>query len=696
MSDISQNIHASADSVNPGTFVHLPQFTLTDIEGIPERLSLLLQRNKNIIEGLLAQAPSTWQGLMQPLKQLDEELHDFWGPIAHLSGVADTAELRQSYNACLPLLSDYQTQLSQDPRLYQAICEIAATPTQLTASQRTVLDHMILDFKLSGCDLNADKKARLGVINRKLSQLTSQFEQNVLDATQAWSLLITAEQELDGIPENTIAIAKQTAQAREKTGWLLTLDMPCYQSVMTHAKNRELREKVYQAFVTRASEQGPLAGQWDNSTVMVEILTCRAELAQLLGFAQYADYSLATKMAQSCSQVMDFLLQLAHASLPQAKQDFQRLQQFALQTDQLATLAPWDIAYYSEQLRQAEYDLAQEALRPYFADDQVLQGLFAIAQALYGITFTACPDTPAWHPDVKCFAVFDEKNQRLATLFLDLYARANKRWGAWMDGAVNRQQKPDGRIQLPVAYIACNFGNPVSHHASLLTHDEVVTLFHEFGHGLQQLLTQINESEVSGIHGVPWDAVELPSQLMEKWAWCPAGLAHIAKHFKTGESLPAELLHALLKAKNFQSALHMMRQLEFALFDFRVHMEFNPQESNAQIQRIMDEVRATLSVTPQVAYNRFQHGFAHIFGGEYAAGYYCYKWAEVTAADAFALIQEGGLTRSAASQKFQKYILETGGAADQAICYRAFRGHDPSIEALLLENEIAFEKKSDV
>lgn len=668
----------------------LPQFSHMDFDQIEAKLEQCLTENKEKINALVKPGHVyTWRSLMQPLEELDDRLNSFWSLVSHLHAVVNSEKLRQVYHACLPKLSDYQTEVSHNQALYQAILSLSQSDEyeQLDRAQRKVIRDAIRDFRLAGVSLPADKKEKFADIAKQLSQLTSVFEDHVLDATQAWSKHVVDEKELAGIPPHALAAAKQAAQRRQLPGAVFTLDIPSYVAVVTYADSRALREEMYHAYVTRASDQGPQAGKFDNSSVMEKISQQRLALAQLLDFATYADYALAARMVTSTTQAIDFLQKLVSASLPQARAEFAALSEFARSELNLTELKPWDVAYASEKLRQRRYAISPEDLRPYFPQPQVLAGLFAIVNRLFGITIELQPTADVWHPDVRCYAVYDEQHQLRSYFYIDLYARENKRGGAWMDDCRGRRRLPNGDIQIPIAFLTCNFTPPVGDQPALFTHDEVITLFHEFGHTLQHMLTNVDYLDVSGINGIPWDAVELPSQFLENWAWEKASLALIAKHYQTGEPLPEELFQRLLKAKNFQSGMQMVRQLEFALFDMRLHAEFNVQQKN-QIQQILDDVRAQVSVTPVVAYNRFQNSFSHIFAGGYAAGYYSYKWAEVMAADAFSLFIEKGIFDNATAKKFLHTILESGGSEEPMVLFKEFRGREPRIDALLKQTGI--------
>jgi oligopeptidase A len=668
----------------------LPKFSQIELDQVETNLDHYLAENKQKINELVKPERNyTWQSLMQPLEDLDDRLDAFWSLISHLHAVLNSEKLRQVYHACLPKLADYQTEISHNQALYQAISSLSQSEEyqDLDRAQHKVIDDAIRDFQLAGVSLPSDKKAKFAEIAKQLSKLTSVFEDNVLDATQAWFKQVIDESELTGIPTHALAAAKQAAQMRQLPGAVFTLEVPSYAAVVTYADSRALREEMYHAYVTRASDKGPNANQFDNSEVMEKILQHRLALANLLDFKNYAEYALATRMVKSTTQAIEFLQELVTASLPQAQAEFAALSEFARSELKLTELKPWDIAYASEKLRQSRYAISPEDLRPYFPQPQVLQGLFAIANRLFGISVELQPDVDVWHPDVRCYAVYDETHQLRSYFYIDLYARENKRGGAWMDECRSRRRLPNGEIQIPIAFLTCNFTPPIGDQPALFTHDEVITLFHEFGHTLQHMLTTVDYRDVSGINGIPWDAVELPSQFLENWAWQKTSLALIAKHYQTGAPLPDDLFQRMLKAKNFQSGMQMMRQLEFAIFDMRLHTEFDPQQKN-QIQQILDEVRAKVSVVPVVSYNRFQNSFSHIFAGGYAAGYYSYKWAEVMAADAFSLFEEKGMFDRVTARKFLHTILESGGSQDPMILFKTFRGREPRVDALLKQNGI--------
>ena len=662
----------------------LPPFSQIKPEHVRPAIEQAIADCKARIAEVLKQSePQTWDSLVAPLEEVDDRLGRIWSPVSHLNSVVNSAELREAHDGCLPLLSEYQTFVGQHEGLYQAYQQLAASDEfpRLSEPQRQQIENTLRDFRLSGIGLPKAQQQRYGEIVARLSELASNFSNQVMDATLGWQRQVTDEAELAGLPESAKAAAQQLAASRELEGWLFTLDIPSYLPVIMYSDNRALREEIYTAFVTRASDQGPNAGQWDNSPLMDEIVALRHELAQLLGFATYADYSLATKMADKPAQVLGFLNDLATRSRPQAQQDLAELRQFALEQFGISELAAWDLSYYAEKLKQHRYAISDEVLRPYFPAPRVIAGLFETVRRLFGLRIQQRLAVETWHPDVNFYDIFDSEGELRGSFYLDLYARPHKRGGAWMDDCIGRRFRQDGTLQRPVAYLPCNFNGPVGDQPALFTHDEVVTLFHEFGHGIHHMLTRIEVAGVAGIHGVPWDAVELPSQFMENWCWEPEALAFLSGHHVTGEPLPQAELDRLLAAKNFQSAMQMLRQLEFSLFDFRLHHEFDPAQG-ARVQAVLDDVRQ-LSVFPAPAFNRFQHSFSHIFAGGYAAGYYSYKWAEVLSADAFSRFEEEGIFNAKTGADFLHQILEMGGSRSPMELFRAFRGREPTIDALL-------------
>lgn len=667
----------------------LPPFSKIKPEHAEPAIDALLAEGRQAVEDLLAATTDySWDNFVQPLEALEERLGRVWSSVSHLNSVMNSDELREAYNACLPKLSDYGTEMGQHEGLYQAFKHIAdsADYALLDTTQKKIIDNAMRDFRLSGIDLPRDKQARYKEIMQEMSALTSKFSENVLDATNAWTLQITDESRLSGLPESALGMAKQIAEREGQDGWVFNLEYPSYLPVMTYADDRELRREVHTAFVTRASDEGPHDKKFDNTPMMEQILALRHETAQLLGFKNYADKSLATKMAQSTDQVLAFLNDLAERSLPLAKQELDELRAFARQTHGMDALESWDIGYYSEKLQQHKYAISQEELKPYFPEDKVLSGMFAVVERLYGFKIIERHDIDVWHKDVRFFEISDANGVR-GQFYLDLYARPQKRGGAWMDDCVTRMQTVEG-VQVPVAYLTCNFSAPIGDAPALFNHDEVLTMFHEFGHGLHHMLTQVDYPSVSGIGGVPWDAVELPSQFMENWCWQKEALSDIAGHYKTGEPLPDELFDKMIAARNFQSAMQMARQLEFSIFDFRMHLEYDPARGG-RIYEILDSVRQQVAVIEPPSFNRFPHSFGHVFAGGYAAGYYSYKWAEVLSADAFAAFEETGIFDRDTGLKFLTTVLEQGGSREPMELFIEFRGREPSIDALLRHSGLA-------
>ncbi len=668
----------------------LPSYSAIQIDRIPQDLENLLNTNRKTINTLLENQTVTWDTLMQPLEDMDDQLHHFWSPISHLHSVMDSDTLRENYTACLAPLTQYASELAHNKKLYNALNTIADSNeyASLPKEKQKAIQNQLRDFKLAGVTLNDDDKKTFVELSQRLSELSNQYSNNVLDATHGWHYQTDDKSELSGLPEHTLLAAQQAATQQEKAGWLFTLDAPVYIAILMHADNRTLRQAFYEAYVTRASDQGPNAGQWDNSQNMQTILQTRKQLAQLLGFESYAHYSLATKMVDNPQQVLDFLHHLVEQTHTKAEKEMQELQTYANNNGFEGKLAPWDVSYYSEKMREAEYNISQEQLRPYFPLPHVLQGLFSIVNKLYGITVKPNNELETWHPNVQVYTLYNAQDDAIAYCYMDFYARQHKRGGAWMDECQIRRLRQDSSLQLPAAYLTCNFQAPVGDDPALLTHSDVVTLFHEFGHCLQHMLTQMTVADVSGINGVAWDAVELPSQFMENWAWQKQGLDLIAQHYQTGEPLPQNLFDKMIAAKNFHAAMGMSRQLEFALFDFRLHLEFDPKQNN-QVQHVLDEVRSKVTVTPIADYNRFQHGFSHIFAGGYAAGYYSYLWAEVMAADAFALFEQKGIFDTDTATHFKQCILEPGGSEEPLDLFIRFRGREPQVDALLHQNGIS-------
>ncbi len=672
------------------TFSDLPPFSQIRPEHIQPAVEQAITDCRQTVDQVITAGECSYQSMVMPIEEVNDRLGRIWSPIGHMNSVTSSEALRAAHDACLPLLTEYYTWLGQHQGLYQAYLNLQQSDdfARLSAPQQKVVEDALRDFKLSGIGLEGEDKARYLAIKTRLSELTSSFSNHVLDATQAWSKLVTDPAELAGLPDTALALAKQSAEAKGEQGYRLTLDFPSYFPVLTYCENRALREEMYRAFVTRASEQGPHAGQFDNGPLMDEIVALRHELALLLGFANYAELSLATKMADEPEQVNAFLNQLAERSLPQAKAELAALYAFAQQQYDATELEAWDLSFYAEKLKQHEYAVDAEQLRPYFPETKVVPGMFAVVGKLFGISIAERHDVDTWHPDVRFFDIHDAEQQYRGSFYLDLYAREGKRGGAWMDDCRGRRRCLDGSLQMPVAYLTCNFNPPVQGQPALFTHSDVETLFHEFGHGLHHMLTQVDAGGVSGIDGVPWDAVELPSQFLENWCWEADALALISGHYQTDAPLPTELLERMLAAKNFQSAMQMVRQLEFSLFDFELHQRFDP-EQGARVQETLDSVRARTAVITPPPFNRFQHSFSHIFAGGYAAGYYSYKWAEVLSADAFSRFEEEGIFNAQTGKAFLNHILEQGGSQAPMALFVAFRGREPSVDALLRHSGIA-------
>ncbi len=668
----------------------LPQFSKIKSEYIEPAIDALLAESRVIVEQQLqATSNYTWENLIEPIEDSEDKLNKAWSPVSHMNSVVDTDDLRDAYNACLPKLSEYSTEMGQNKALYLAFKQISESDSysSLDLAQQKIITNALRDFRLSGIGLDEKKQKRYKEIKQELSSLTSKYGENVLDATNAWTKVISDEKELAGLPDTALLQAKQTAESQGKEGWGITLQFPSYIAVMTYADNRELRKEHYTAFATRASDQGPDAGKWDNSQIMEDTLALRHEIAQLLGFNNYAEYSLATKMAETPDKVTDFLDDLAERSLDHARKDFAELKKFAKEHHSIDELQAWDMTYYSEKMRQHFYQLSQEEVKAYFPETRVIPGLFSVVEKLYGLKISEISDFDSWHKDVRFFEITDEEGFVRGQFYFDLYAREKKRGGAWMDDCVGRK-KTAYKIQIPVAYLTCNFTPPAADTPALLTHDEVMTLFHEFGHGLQHMLTKIDHLGVSGINGVEWDAVELPSQFMENWCWEKEALALISSHYQTNEPLPDTLFQKMLDAKNFQAGMQMVRQLELSLFDFKIHQNYDPAKGG-QIYPTLKQIRKQVSVIETPEFNRFAHGFSHIFAGGYAAGYYSYKWAEVLSSDAYSLFEEKGIFDQATGKSFLHNILEKGGSQDAMQLFIDFRGREPNIDALLRHTGIA-------
>lgn len=668
----------------------LPRFSAIDAAHAEPAVRATIERNKSAINALLdAHETTTWADVLQPIEALEDELARVWAPVSHLNAVVNSEGLRAAYNACLPLLSDYNAWRGQHEGLFKAYQQLAAGPSfdALSPAQKRSVKIALRDFTLTGVALGPEQKREYGELRQRLSSLGARFSENVLDATDAWSKVVT-EPELSGLPASSLDRARAAATARRIDGFLLTLDIPTYLAVMTYCDDSALRRDMYTAFTTRASEQGPDAERWDNSGIIREILDCRLALAQLLDFDHYAALSLATKMASDVDEVIRFLTDMAERSTSRARQEWQELADFAKARLGVDQLEAWDIAYCSEKLRQHRFSVSQEEIRPYLPVPHVLAGLFTLTRRLYGVSVAELSDVDSYHPDVQLFEIRRD-GAAVARFYLDLYARSGKRGGAWMGHYSTRRGSPDnGELQLPVVWLVCNFSPPTGDTPSLLTHDELTTLFHEFGHGLHHMLTAQTVASVSGINGVEWDAVELPSQFLENWCWEAEALEFISAHVATGEPLPAELLQKLLAARTFQSAMQTVRQLEFSLFDFKLHLDWGKPDFNT-VQALLDAVREDVAVLQPPTWNRFQNSFSHIFAGGYAAGYYGYLWAEVLSADAYSRFEEEGIFNATTGADFLREVLEVGGSRDALSTFKAFRGRDPEIRALLRHRGIA-------
>lgn len=666
----------------------LPLFSQISTQDIVPAIKKSIENCKSVIEEVVKNGNATYAEVVERIDDIDDILAKMWSPVGHMNSVVSSDELREAHDACLPMLSEFGTWVGQHKglfSLYQQLRESNEFAT-LNEAQQKVVTNAIRDFTLSGVGLEDDKKKRYAEIQSRLSDLSSTFGNNVMDATMAWTKHVTDEAQLAGLPESAKAAAAQTARNKDKQGWLFTLDIPSYLPIMLYADSSELREEMYRAYNTKASDQGPNAGEFDNAAHIDEMLALKQEASSLLGFSSYADRSLATKMASSAEQVTQFLRDLAKRSKPQAQDELKEIVEYAAQSDGQKELQPWDYTYFGEKLKQKKYAISDEELRPYFPEHKVVSGLFEVVSRLYGLRIEQQTDVDTWHKDVSFYKIFDADNQHRGSFYFDLYAREKKRGGAWMDVCRSRRRLSNGEIQLPVAYMVCNFNGPVDGKPALFTHDEVVTLFHEFGHGLHHMLTKIDAGGVSGISGVAWDAVELPSQFLENWCWQPEALSFISGHFETGEALPNELLDKMLAAKNYQSAMQMVRQLELSLFDFTLHQQSNAEKS---VQSILDEIRQEVAVVIPPAFNRFQNSFGHIFAGGYAAGYYSYKWAEVLSSDAFSRFEEEGIFNQKTGRDFLSNILEMGGSKEPMELFVAFRGREPEVDALLRHSGIA-------
>lgn len=671
-------------------FSTLPDFTQIQAGHIEPAVAVVLEENRKQLQQLLQsevnKTSPDWKSLMVPLDGMEDRLSKVWSTVSHLNAVQNTPEIRAAFNNCQPKITEYYTEIGQNRALFNAVSLLnsAADKLALDASQRKILRDYMLEFRLAGVDLDDEKKRQFAEVESELSALSTKFSNNVLDSTAAWSLHVEDAAELAGIPDTNIQSARDLAARRNMPGYLLTLDAPCYIAVMTNADSRSLRHELYSAYVTRASDQGGHDPAFDNKAIIDAILTCRAKLASLLGYQNFAEVSVARKMAKSATRVNEFLSDLADLAVPAARKEYADLLQFAREHHGVADLKAWDIAYYSEKLRKHSFDVSQEELRPYFPLHKVQQGLFEIASRLYGIEITSNSAMSVWNEGVEAFDI-NRNGETIARFYFDVFTREGKKSGAWMAECRSRRLLPDGHTQIPVAYLICNFAKGSADKPALLAHTEVTTLFHEFGHGLHHMLTTECHLRSAGINGVAWDAVELPSQLMENWCWEPAALALISSHHESGASLPQTLLDKLLAARNFQAGMKTVRQLEFAMFDFQLHQRGLPVDKDSVMQA-MNGVRTLTSVFEVPDFNRFQNSFSHIFAGGYAAGYYSYKWAEVLSADVFSQFAQDGVFSKATGARFLDKLLSRGGGADPLELFSDFMGREPRIEALLRQD----------
>ena len=661
----------------------LPRFGDIAPEHVMPALTQIIADHRQRLDVLLSSTSEPdFNTLVAPLEEMEHELSRVWSPVSHLQGVLDSREWRDAYNEALPLLTEYGTELSQNVRLQQAYARVdKSLPADAGNAQRSTVEHALREFRLAGVDLEESDKERFRDIMRELAATQATFEHNIQDAADAWLLHIDHASDLEGLPRRTLSRAASEAEKRGRDGWVLTLDYPTYDAVMTHAENRSLRENFYHAWATRASDQGA-DPNLDNSENIRKILALRHEAALLIGFGNYGEYSLATKMASSTDEVIGFVRQLAERSRAGAERELAEVREFAGMA-----VEPWDLAFRLEKLKQAKFSISNEELRQYFPVNKVVDGLFDLAGKLYDVSLERNEDVSTWHEDVRYFDIRDPDGERIGGFYADMFARGGKRNGAWIDDCINRKNL-NGLPTLPVGYLVCNFSPPDADAESLLTHDDVVTLFHEFGHMLHHLLTRVDYPSIAGINGVPWDAVELPSQFMENFAWNYEVLQRCSAHAETGEPLPESLFHRLDDSRHMGAAIAMLRQLEFSLFDFRLHTEYDSAEG-ADVLGLLAEVRAEVALIEHPLYNRVPHSFGHIFAGGYAAGYYSYKWAEVLAADAFGAFEENGIFDRDTAQRFRREILEIGGSRDFMEAYVAFRGRKPRLDALLRHNGIA-------
>ena len=665
-------------------FSGLPKFDQICAEHVEPAIDHLIVSSRNCIDELaISNDVPTWANFAKPLEDIEEMLSRAWSQVGHMNSVVNSPELREAYNASLPKLTDFYSDLGQDERLYAKFRSLRNSEefNTLNDAQQKIIENELRDFRLGGAELPEEEKIRFKAIQESLSKITTKFEENLLDTVNDFAYFVLDISELKGTPEDVIQAAQEAATAEAKEGYKFTLHFPSYMPVLQYCENRNLRELLYRAYATRASEFGK--SDWDNTPLIKEILKLRREAAQLLGYKSYAEMSLATKMADTPAEVTSFLDGLAQRAKPFARSDMQELTQYASKLG-INEMQAWDIAFVSEKLREDKYAFSDQEVKQYFPEAQVLLGLFKVVETIFGVHVKKV-QAPVWHSDAAFYEIGDKHGKVIGQFYLDLYARNNKRGGAWMDEAITRRKLAKNNIVTPVAYLTCNFSAPVGNKPALFTHDEVITMFHEFGHGLHHMLTQVDDYGVSGIKGVEWDAVELPSQFMENFCWEWDVIRHMTKHVGTGASLPRELFDKMVAAKNFQAGMQTVRQIEFSLFDMRLHDEFNPDEKSTALD-LIEQVRDEVAVVRPPKWNRFPNGFSHIFAGGYAAGYYSYKWAEVLSADAYSMFEENGVLCAETGQRFWHEILAKGGSRPALESFVAFRGRAPDIDALLRHN----------
>jgi len=665
-------------------FSGLPKFDQIRAEHVEPAIDHLIVSSRNCIDELaISNDVPTWANFAKPLEDIEEMLSRAWSQVGHMNSVVNSPELREAYNASLPKLTDFYSDLGQDERLYAKFRTLRNSEefNTLNDAQQKIIENELRDFRLGGAELPEEEKIRFKAIQESLSKITTKFEENLLDTVNDFAYFVLDISELKGTPEDVIQAAQEAATAEAKEGYKFTLHFPSYMPVLQYCENRNLRELLYRAYATRASEFGK--SDWDNTPLIKEILKLRREAAQLLDYKSYAEMSLATKMADTPAEVTSFLDGLAQRAKPFAKSDMQELTEYASKLG-INEMQAWDIAFVSEKLREDKYAFSDQEVKQYFPEAQVLLGLFKVVETIFGVHVKKV-QAPVWHSDAAFYEIGDKHGKVIGQFYLDLYARNNKRGGAWMDEAITRRKQAKNNIVTPVAYLTCNFSAPVGNKPALFTHDEVITMFHEFGHGLHHMLTQVDDYGVSGIKGVEWDAVELPSQFMENFCWEWDVIRHMTKHVETGASLPRELFDKMVAAKNFQAGMQTVRQIEFSLFDMRLHDEFNPDEKSTALD-LIEQVRDEVAVVRPPKWNRFPNGFSHIFAGGYAAGYYSYKWAEVLSADAYSMFEEKGVLCAETGQRFWHEILAKGGSRPALESFVAFRGRAPDIEALLRHN----------